>query len=184
MNATTAAAAELVGTGFSAYGAYRSGSEENKLYKQRASALEADAMAVEASSLEEARRKRIEGQKITARQKAVAAKSGVRLEGSPLLVIEDSMAEVERDAGLIRHEGLTQGSRLRSQAGWERAMGKSKYKAGLWGAASSLLAGGSRFYMQGYDRGWWGKPKSQKGLGIGIGGSGTGGYSPGGNMYT
>lgn len=75
-------------------------------------------------------------------QRALLAKSGVRVgEGSPLLLQEETAARAELEALTIRAGGDITSARLRQQAILERMAGRSARTAGFIGAGASLLSG-------------------------------------------
>lgn len=154
--ATFAIAAMAIGTGMSAYSQYKQGKEQEELHEQRAKVARLDAKAVIKASRHEAREKRKEGRRFRASQKALFAASGIRIAGTPLLVMKETADEFETEAALIQEGGMTEGRRLRSFARMERQMGASAYRAGKWGAGSTLLTGAGRMGMYGSQQGWFG----------------------------
>lgn len=155
-----------IGTGMSAYQQYQQGKEQRELYEQRATAAEADAAAITKATEYESREKRKEGTRFKARQKALFAKAGVRIAGTPLLVMKETELAFKRDAAFITEGGMVEARRLRSQAGFERDIGKSLYKAGKWGAGTTLLTGAGTIGKFGYKSGvWGGGTKSSTGRG-------------------
>jgi len=153
-----AAIGSLIGSGMQALGQYRAGKDQERAFKQRASVLDADAVAVEKASMEEQRAKRLEGKRIGAMQL-------VDFQGlGGALVMAETRREIDRDAEFIAQEGIRGASRLRSQASGEREMGKSARRAGMWQAGTSLLTGGARFAMQGEKNAWWSKKKYKQPL--------------------
>jgi len=148
-----AAVAGLIGTGMKAYGSLEAGRQEEKAFRQRASVLEADALATEKAAREEERALRLKGKRIGAQQL-------VDFQGlGGLLVMAETRSEIAKEASYISEEGLRTGSRFRSQAGFEREMGASARRAGMWQAGTSLLTGGSKFITAGEESKWWSKPK-------------------------
>jgi glutaredoxin len=144
MAATTAliAAAALAGAGASIYG----GIEGQKAGKEQAALAESDAAAAAretqrvTSKTVDAEKKNIEK---TQRQQQIAyLKSGVTLEGSPLLVMEETrrlgaenIAEIEA-AGKAQSEAqLAEGRRTAQTA---KAAGRQAMLQGITGTASSL----------------------------------------------
>jgi len=92
------------------------------------------------ADLEEARqRNRVA--KVLASQRAAIAASGLDLEGSPLLVMEETAAEGELDALLIRHSGSVQEAQALSQAAADRMAGRAAKARGATRAVSTLLTG-------------------------------------------
>lgn len=147
------------GTVMSAYQQYQAGKEQRALHQQRAGVALEEAEAVTKATRHEARAKTKEGKRFEARQKALFAKSGVKIAGTSLLVMKETASEFKRDAAFIMEGGLTEARRLRTGAGMERQMGRSAYRAGMWGAGSTLLTGAGTIGMYGYERGWLGKKK-------------------------
>lgn len=164
------------GTVMSARQQHRAGKEERKLYRQRAAVAEEEARAITKATEHQEREKRKEGRRYIARQKVLFAKSGVRPKvGTPLLVMRETAEEFERDAAFIQEGGATEVSRLRSEAGFERRMGKSAYRAGKWGAGATVMSGAGQIGMFGYGQGWWGGKKTTP-LGAGRGTMAWSGY--------
>lgn len=160
----------VMGTGIvmSTQQQYQQGKEQRKLYEQRATAAEADAAAIAKATEYESREKRKEGTRFKARQKALFAKAGVRITGTPLLVMKETARAFERDAAFITEGGMVEARRLRSQAGFERDIGKSLYKAGKWGAGTTLLTGAGTIGMLGYKSGMWGGGTTKSSTGRGT----------------
>lgn len=164
-----AVAAMLVGTGMSAYGQYQQGKEQRALYKQRAAVAEKEAKAVTKAAEHQEREKRKEGKRYIARQKVLFAKSGVMpKKGTPSLVMTETAKEFARDAAFIQEGGAVEVARLRSQAEIERGMGKSAYRAGLWGAGATAMTGLGTVGMFGYEQGWFNKGTSRSSAGRGT----------------
>src|SRR3972149_4814714 len=88
-----------------AYYSYESGQPQKKAYKANAAILEQDALAEKQKSQYEEGAHRDRIRQILSRQKALYGKSGVQMEGSPLLVMEDTAAQGEMDALAIRYGG-------------------------------------------------------------------------------
>ena len=154
----------IAGTVASAGQQYQQGKEERKLYKQRSAVALADAAAVAKARKFESREKRKEGKRFKARQKALFAKSGVRIKDTALLVMEETSEEFERDAAFISEGGIVKEKRLRSQAGFEEQMGRSAFRAGRLGAGATLLTGAGRVGMVGLERWWWNKKQTPRGF--------------------
>jgi len=77
-------------------------------------------------------------------QRALLAKSGVKVEeGSPLLLQVETAARAELEALTIRAGGDITSARLRQRAILERMAGGSARTAGVIGAGASLLSGAS-----------------------------------------
>ncbi len=98
------------------------------------------AVATREAAREEARVRRGSRRKL-ASQRVKFAKSGVRLEGSPLQVLTDNAAEFEVDAMNVRIDGHNQGLLERQRAGVQSAAAERRGR-NLAGAA--LLRGGTQ----------------------------------------
>jgi len=140
----------IAGTGLSAYQQYQIGKEEREAYGQRAAVAEEEAKVTEKASLEEARKKTREGKKFVAMQKAAMARAGVKIAGTGLLVMEETKKEFARDVSFITEGGMAGAKRWRSQAGFERRGGKGAYRAGIWGAGTTLLTGAGNILWRKY----------------------------------
>lgn len=143
-----------VGAGVSAYGSYSQGRYQKKLgeYQAKTAMTQAktnEQIALQAGASEEA----------SFRKKARAqwganivniAQSGVNMIGSPLMVMAEIAKETELEAWQIRRNAqiksfssLYQGLVVASET---KATGRSGYRQGLFGAAGTLMQGGSDIY--------------------------------------
>lgn len=88
-------------------------------------------------NLEEAKRLKREGQRFLAKQSLMFVKGGVSLEGSPLLVLEETREETEKQfrAGIKQAEARFGFGR--KKAARVSAFGRTKFLSGLFGAAAS-----------------------------------------------
>lgn len=99
------------------------------------------AIAQQDSQLE-SRRRTAEGQRQVATIRAARAKSGVTMQGSPLLVAAHSLAQVELDAMNARITGAHEANLYKQQA-------RSYQKAKPFGVGTSLLRGAASFAKTG-----------------------------------
>lgn len=74
-------------------------------------------------------------------QRAAFSRAGVTLEGTPLLVQEETAAEAELDALTVRFGGQLNAARELARARAERFGGRAALSAGLFRAGSTLLTG-------------------------------------------
>jgi hypothetical protein len=160
-----AVAAMVTGTAMSVRNQYQQGKESKKLYEQRAAAALKDAEAVKKSYGEQARQKRKEGKRYKARQRAMFAKEGIKPAGTALDIMKETAMEFEREAGLVAEYGSTEASRLTTEAGFERQMGQSAYRSGIWGAGATAMSGIGTLGLYGAERGWWNKAPSPSATG-------------------
>ena len=89
----------------------------------------------------EAERHKDRIKRLRATQRASYAKSGVKLEGSPLEVLADTQAQADLDEMIIRRGGQVEASAYAQKGMFARRAGKSAATAGYIKAGSSLLAG-------------------------------------------
>ena len=75
--------------------------------------------------------------------------AGVRLEGSPADIIEESAAAAELDRIMILRGGESRAEGFRLSAAGERAAGKSAQRSGYLSVAGSLLGGAGSLYSAG-----------------------------------
>ena len=148
----------IAGTGIAAYSSYQQGKTAAAQAKQEAAwhAYNADVAEREAeaerkaSDFEVTQQKR-QADKLMARNRAARGASGVTAEGSPLLVMEDTAAQLALESANLRETGARRVSAFKSQSYLDftksRAASKSASgfaKAGALKAGSSLLEGGSK----------------------------------------
>ena len=110
--ATTA----IAGTAMTAYGQYKQGQQQGEAMAYNAAVARRQAENLRVAGELEAYRYRVTGERFTARQSVLYAKSGVLLRGSPLEVIEDSMAKIELDADIARYNVSIGAQTLESEA--------------------------------------------------------------------
>ncbi len=111
--------------------------------------IEGQAALERSENLEEARRKRVEDRKFLAKQSVMFVKGGVSLEGSPMLVLEETEFEKEKQFAAGKNQanarfqfGMNKAQRVREQ-------GRAKLTGGLFGGAGS----GVSMLMQGQSSG-------------------------------
>lgn len=88
----------------------------------------------------EALRQESEGKRLQGRQRALIAKSGVELRGSPLSVVVETAQELEADRLTILREGAIRAGTLREKAGIFRAQGVSAKSRGKAAKRASILS--------------------------------------------
>ena len=158
------------GTLVSAYASYKAGEDQKDYYDKAGRASESDAAAQRRASERAAEllrqrgaraivQERKAGRKITASQRAQYSKAGVKLVGTPVEVISQTVRDVERtvretaydiemDALTILEHGTAEASRALSLADQYRDRGKYAEQAGQIGAFATLLTGLSRYKQQ------------------------------------
>ena len=148
------------GTVMSAMNQRQQAKDERALYQQRAAVAEGEAKAVTKATEHQERETRKEARRHLAQQKVLFAKAGVKPKlGTPSKVMKETEEEYMRDAGYIQEGGATEAARLRSEAGLERQMGASAYRAGMWGAGATAMTGLGTTGMFAYQSGMFTKKK-------------------------
>lgn len=82
---------------------------------------------------------RRKNRQILGRQRALFSKSGVQLEGTPLLVQQETAAEGELDALNIRHSGNLRSAQFLNQARAARLRGQNALLQGVIGIGRTIL---------------------------------------------
>lgn len=135
--AAVAAAATVVSAGASIAG----GIAANKAAKKEASALNDQAAVTQVEAQAEAERRAIEIRKFEGKQKLAFLKNGVTLEGSPLLVLDETMREGQKEVDSIMRQGNAQANYARQNAAITRNKGRAALIGGIGNAAGSLING-------------------------------------------
>lgn len=146
MAQTALLGASVLGSGVSAYQSYKAGQIEQQVSNQQADLLDQNAKLQLEASNEDARMIRRTGLKTIGTQAATYAASGVRLTGSPLLVMQESKNQSELDAMKTEFGGNLQAVNLKNEANMRRYAGSQSANAGMMNALSTLLTGGLNAY--------------------------------------
>lgn len=133
---TLSAGASIVG-GISAQSA---ANREAKSLDDLASTSQNEAQA-------EARRRATEVRQFQRRQKLAFLKNGVTLEGSPLLVLDETLASGQEEVDAIMRRGTAQAKYYRESAAMTKNKGRAALIGGIGQAASTAIGayGGSMF---------------------------------------
>ena len=159
----------IAGTATAGYSAYQQGQTAKQQAKAEAAwhaynakQAEKEAEAERKASEQEAIQQKRQGEQIEARHRALRGASGVTPEGSPLLVLEDTVAQLALENANIREQGMRRVSAYKSQSILDfskaRTVSKSASgyaKAGALKAGGSLLGGASSVaYMKSQGSPW------------------------------
>lgn len=134
-------AATVISTAVGVYSAYQQGQAQQKAAKYNAKVAENQAIAARNAAAVREQQHREQVRRLHATQRAVSGASGVTEEGSPLLVMADTLEQAELDAQRIRYGGEVSAAGFESQARLSRFQGQQAAQAGLIGAGSTLLSG-------------------------------------------
>ena len=134
--------AALVSAGSMIYSAQ----QQRKTADYRAQLAEEAGEEVKAGTEVDKARAEREGKRLLARQRAMYAKSGVKMEGSPLEVLADTQAELDLDQMIIEHGGQSRASAYERKGMFLRQAGRSAQQASYIRAGASLLESGGKAY--------------------------------------
>lgn len=139
--APIAAAAAVASAVVGAVSAVQQGKAAKAAANYNATLQEQQADLSRQTAAVEEQRQRLRAQRVMSAARASMGAAGVDLEGSPLMLMEESAADAEFDALAIRHAGETQAWRARAQAGLDRFEGKVASRRGYMAAGASILNG-------------------------------------------
>lgn len=134
-----ATALTAAGTAYTGIQQYQAGKASERAEKDAAAAAQQ-----KAKFDEQAHRERV--RKMISSQRAAYGGSGVDLEGSPLLVLEDTAGQGELDALAIRYGGSVDAAQHRAKGRIYGKQGTAALVSSGISAGSSLLSGGSKYY--------------------------------------
>lgn len=139
------AAILAVGTGISAYSAYKKGQDEKQAYQMQAGFKRQQAAQVELAALREIDLTNNRADKIKSAQMVALGGSGVAAtSGSPLLMLEDTAAEAFDEVQAIKQAAAYRRKTLRQESELGLMLGDQAEEAGYLGAAGSVLTGVSK----------------------------------------
>ena len=118
----------------SAYMTYQQGQAQQDMAEYNAAVARNNALAVQYQAEVDARNERKRISKLLATQRMLYGKAGVTLEGTPLLVMEETAREGEKEAQMIEYAGRVGASRQRSQADVFTMQGASAATGATWSA--------------------------------------------------
>lgn len=128
----TASALVLAGasTAMSVSGQIAAGKAQQAQANYNAAVAERDAVAQRQAAAAQEQIIRARAARMLSKQRALYAKAGVTMEGTPLAVLADQAQQAELDALTARYEGEIGAQRSQSQAAGLRASGTNALRAG------------------------------------------------------
>lgn len=140
-----AAGAFLAAAGIGAAGQIYSGYQQNMAAKREAGLMEDQARLSQAEATAEAQRKANEVRKFSKVQALAFMKNGVTLDGSPLLTIDETVTEGQKEVDSISAAGDARANLYNRKAAIVKNEGRAAFVGGILGgtgsAASSYSAG-------------------------------------------
>jgi hypothetical protein len=120
------------------------GVQARKAAKKQAGLLEEQARLEREAAEFDAQQQERSFERLLGQQRLSFAASGVELEGSPLLVLEETLRDKEETIKNILATGAARARRLQAEAGLTRKRGRDMFISSLIGAASTGLKAGSQ----------------------------------------
>lgn len=136
--------ATVVSTAVGVYASYQQGQAQQKAAKVNAKVAENQATAARNAAMVREQQHKEQIRRLAGTQRAVAGASGIALEGSPLLVMADTLEQAELDAQRIHYGGDVSAMGFESQARLSRWQGAQAAHAGAVGAGATLLSGAAK----------------------------------------
>lgn len=140
----TAISMAAVGGGMQAFGQYKAGRAEAEALKMSEALALQEAAEIERASRYETERRLEMGEKVIARQRALYAKAGVAVEGTPMEVLASTAEEIQRDVDVARRAGYMQKARKLLEAKQYRRGARATIGALPWQIGATLLGGGAQ----------------------------------------
>lgn len=123
-------------------GTYSSLSQQEGLLDFNARQGFMDAQIARQNAEAQAKALRKSGRRLTGKQRVGYAKSGLRLEGTPLEVMAESIENIELDAIAKKQQGDFQARQMETQAEWQKEQADYIGKTKLFTSIMSGLGGG------------------------------------------
>lgn len=153
-----AAAAGMAATAGSTYlqvqSARNEGKSQENIAKYNAQIAERQAKEQQESANTQAQQFLKQRQRAAATNRVNIAKSGVSLEGSPLLALEENASNTAIDTLMIQREGALARDRSLQQANLSRLQGRNAKRASKNKQTAALLSGVSKFSGQAGSSPW------------------------------
>lgn len=159
-----------LGTLFQAVGSISAGDSQARAAEQEAQRRRLQADEVEHKAVEDERVFRQQGREFLGEQASAYAKSGVLIEGSPLMQLQDTKFKMEQQVTSQRRASAFYASQLRSGADSQMDQAGGFRTAGFISGIGGVLTGAARL-------GSIEDKNTFKGSGGGSGGLSSGGYS-------
>jgi hypothetical protein len=155
MAAITTAAVVGVGVLMTYYGQQEQAKAAERAGELNAEDAKKNAYLAEQRAAEDERQFRLSFKRDQARNVAAIGASGIKMEGSPLEVLQDNASMAERDANNIRQGGAQARDSYLRQAQMYREGGQAARRTGEIMGAATLLKGAGSTYSAGTQSGAW-----------------------------
>ena len=135
----------IAGAVLGAVGQAKQSKGEQQQYKASAAAADYNARASEMEGEAEARRIRTQSGKTLGKMRSTISKSGVTMQGSPVLAMAESAEMGELDAATALWSATNESTLYRGKAASERRAARTAKKALPFAIGSSLLTGAGNY---------------------------------------
>jgi len=132
----------IISAAATTYSAYK----QKEMADYNADLIKDQTKAEESRAKIEETRHREQLKKLMGTQRAMYGKSGMTMEGSPLLIMEETAAQGEIDAMLIRQTGRARKAELSGERALVKMGGRQALYGGTAQAGGSLLTGLGKYY--------------------------------------
>jgi hypothetical protein len=157
------------GTGLKAYGQYQAGRQQQAMADYNARLLDQRAAATEQAMRVETEMGHEQARRMKAQQRAAYSASGAEItSGTPLLVMAEQSAIMERDILQQRRNRMIEAQQLRSEAAMTQYGGQMQKRAGTMGAITTILGGAAQIGMSGMGGGGGGQKTASGSYGGGF----------------
>ena len=141
------AEALVAGTLISAIGSVKSAQDQADALEQQAQARFLTAKQAELSAKREAEMAARKGEKIKGAQISAFGRSGVTLEGSPLMMLEETAANISEEISAILASARFKAGTISAEGQLDLVKAGQTRTAGYLQAGGSILTGAARFGM-------------------------------------
>lgn len=138
--------ASIIGTVASSLGQMQQGNAQAQASLYNAQVAQNNATQARYAADVEAQKEGERTRRLLSTQKALLSKSGVDLEGSPLLVLEETAALGDVNQQFARYEGDVKAKGYEAQAELDRYQARMAKSSAATSAGTSLLRGFNRIY--------------------------------------
>lgn len=135
-----AAGAFLAAAGLGAAGQVYGGYRANMAAKREAGLMEDQARVAQAEADAEAQRRAAEIRKFSKKQALAFMKNGVSLDGSPLLTIDETITEGQKEVDAIARRGDAQANLYNRRAAITKDEGRAAFVSGILGGGGSFAS--------------------------------------------
>jgi hypothetical protein len=135
----------IAAAALTAHETVQQGQNQSAWASHSAKMAERDATIAKQNAEYAAGQKRRQTERLLSRQRALYGKAGVTMEGSPLIVAQETAAEGEMDALMIERGYAIEAQRYTTEGRLHAIRGAAAKRAGYWGAGTTLLTSAGKY---------------------------------------